>query len=128
MWQLVTTWKPEVPFVPRPYSVQILAREASGWTYGHALLDQYEDWTIPGQGDGGGEGEGGQAFWPSDTLRNTIAHCMDYMPQRRMNLTRLGTTIRLMLEEWEWAESDEECKQWVQQLFADAPTQPASVG
>lgn len=123
MWQLVTTWKPEVPFVPRPYSVQILAREASGWTYGHALLDQYEDWTSSGQGQGDGEA----SVWPSDTLRNTIAHCMDYMPQRRMNLTRLGTTIRMMLEEWEWAESDDECRQWVQQLFDDAPAQSASV-
>lgn len=116
MWQLVTTWEPEVPFVPRPYVVRILEREASGWTYGHALLDEYEDWT----------GEGRDA-WPSETLRNTIAHCMDYMPRRRMNLTRLGSTIRQMLEQ-DWDQTDEECKQWSQQFFADAPTQSVAAG
>ncbi|KAJ4409483.1 hypothetical protein N0V82_009444 [Gnomoniopsis sp. IMI 355080] len=125
MWQLVTTWEPEVPFVPRPYAVRILEREASGWTYGHALLDQYEQgWSCP-EGEGGG---GGSGVWPSETLRNTIAHCMDYIPRRRMNLTRLGNTIRQMLEEEPWEQTDEECKQWAKQLFADAPTQPEAVG
>lgn len=111
MWQLVTTWRPEVPFVPRPYAVRILDREASGWTYGHALLDQYEDWTWDGRG-----------VWPSETLRNTIAHCMDYVPRRRMNLSRLGSTIRQMLDR-EGDQTDDECKQWSQRFFDDAPTQ-----
>lgn len=121
--------------MPRPYSIPSTSKEGTGviltgWTCGHSLLTQYEDWTVDGQG----------TTWPSERLRNLIARCMDYVPSRRLRLAALGVEIKKTLLDLSEEEpppdgdfddmgglDDDEMRQWSEWSFASPPAQPEAL-
>lgn len=106
MWTLITGYEPDRPMVPKPYATTVLDRIFSGWTYGHALLEQSKAW------DPNNETEG--------TLLSLVAQCMDYMPSRRPKLSNLETICEGFMER-DWEAPHDIMRAWAGGLFADAP-------
>lgn len=128
MHQIITGCSPPKPLIPRSYSMPDAEKTATGWTYGYALLSQYEDWRIDERG----------TVWPSEDLRNTVARCMEYIPARRWGLRKLGARIdaarRGLAQEdnvdsddgnddYDEEMDDEEIRQWAEWSISGAPAQ-----
>lgn len=131
MHQIITGCSPPKPFIPRPFTIPDAekAGNETGWTYGHALLSQYEDWRIDNDG----------TVWPSEALRNTIARCMEYLPARRLGFKRLSARIENGLRgvplndndgddsmdegDGDMDMDDDEIRQWAEWSLLDAPAQ-----
>lgn len=111
MWTLITGYEPEKPFAPRAYSTIILETPYSGWTYGHALLEQSKPWDPNNEVD--------------ETLLKCVASCMDYMPRRRMKMKKLEIICEGFMER-DWGAPKEIMKAWAGGLFADAPPPQAA--
>lgn len=107
MWTLITGYKPEKPFAPRPYSTQVINHPVSGWTYGHSLLEPTKPWDPNNEVD--------------QNLLSVIAQCMDYMPRRRPKLITLEVICEGFMER-DWPDANKEIvRAWAGGLFADAP-------
>lgn len=128
MHQIITGCSPPKPFIPRPYAIPDAEKTATGWTYGYALLSQYEDWSIDNTG----------TVWPSENLRNTIVRCMEYLPARRLGFSKLGERISEALRAVQVDDvdslddamgeggeemDDEEIRQWSDWSLTNAPSQ-----
>lgn len=120
MWQIITCQKPDIPFTPRPYEILIddeykdYAQTSTGWTYGHDLLPQYVHWGIDDEG----------TVWPSTRLRNVVAMCMEYVPNRRPRLDKLGGYIARALRSNDAGQDNDAIRQWSEDFFAAAPFVP----
>lgn len=110
MWQLITGYEPEVPFMPRPYSIRVIDQDVSGWTYGHQLLEQRREWDPDN-------------ILPVGLLC-TVAQCMDYIPLRRPDVFRLRAIIDFYWQEDLDAGDGSDIpamRNWSETLFAGMP-------
>lgn len=117
MWQLITGYEPEVPFMPRPYAEENKPDADCGWTFGHALLESRKEWDPDN-------------LVPRPLLL-TVARCMEYMPSRRPTLRQLVNIIEPWVWDADWDPAlgtSEAMRVWSQRLFQNAASSISTIG
>ncbi|KAJ0106884.1 hypothetical protein J7T55_014960 [Diaporthe amygdali] len=103
MFELMTLNYADDPMIPRPYNFILSGQRLSGWTCGHHLLEENNDYL---------------AGCYSSQLRNTVAWCLEYNPTKRPQLNELGRIVEYSAT-WDYPnESDPDTRTWVRDFVS----------